>query len=281
VKQHLIKVFGERNTGTRAILQMIRAMPNLTTVVPDLKKPPKIKEMQRRIKDRFRDKWLDEYMEAFSFENRNRVGGVAAWTHAAPYFDQSYAKAGANVVFVTKNPYSWMVSLYKHPHHAKGISCEVLEQFVDYPWLTLPKDRVEMVLNSPMCLWNKKLRAYADFQDICDIPVYQFSFESFVRLPVKTMTAALDSFGIDSTGLAAIPIAAKRKILMADELPDYYNKEQWRQGLTRQSVALINQHTDWQVAKRFGYEKLDPKQFPIEINQEYQSRLPSDFSSKV
>ncbi len=162
-KQHLIKVFGERNTGTRAILKMVRAMPNLTTVVPDMKKPSDFKEMQRRIKDRFRGKWLDEYMEAFSFENRNRVGGVAAWKHAAPHFDQSYAKAEANVVFVVKNPYSWMVSLYKRPHHAKGISCETLEQFVDHPWLTLPKDRVDAVLNSPMYLWNEKLRAYADF----------------------------------------------------------------------------------------------------------------------
>lgn len=261
------------------MLQMIRAMPNLTTAVPDLKKPTQIKEMQRRIKDRFRGKWLDEYMEAFSFENRNRVGGVAAWKHAAPYFDQSYAKAEAKVVFVVKNPYSWMVSLYKRPHHAKGISCETLEQFVDYPWLTQPKDRVDTVLNSPMCLWNEKLRAYADFQDCCNIPFYQFSFEDFIRFPVKTMATALAFFDIDSTGLAAISMPAKRKSFKTEDLQDFYTKEKWRQRLTRQSVALINQHTNWQVAKRFGYEMLDPKQFPIEIAQEFQARFPAEFLS--
>lgn len=261
------------------MLQMIRNMPNLTTAIPDLKKPAQTLELQKRVKDRFRGKWLDEYIDTINLDNRNRVGGVAAWKHAAPYFDPSFAKAEASVIFILRNPYSWLISLYKRPHHAKGISCETLEQFIDFPWMTIAKDRVAPVLNSPMNLWNEKLSAYADFQECCDIPFYQIRFENFVQNPVETLAAALVSFGFETDGLAAIPLSVKNKSHSATGLADYYAQEKWRQRLTRQSVALINQHTDWQVAKRFGYEKLDPKQFPIEISQEFQARFPSEFSS--
>jgi len=263
------------------MLQMIRNMPNLTTVIPELKKPSTTLDLKNRIKDRLRGKWLTKYIEAIKFDNQSRVGGVAAWKHAAPYFDTSFAKAETSVIFILRNPYSWLISLYKHPHHAQGISCETLEQFTDFPWMTIPKDRIASVVNSPMCLWNEKLRAYADFQDRCDIPFHQIRFEDFVQNPVEALTAALVSFGFEANGLAAIPLVVKNKNHSATGLADYYQQERWRLRLTRQSVALINQHTDWQVAERFGFKKLDPKQFPIEIPQEYQARFPDEFLSRV
>ncbi len=95
------------------------------------------------------------------------------------------------------------------------------------------------------------------------------------------MAAALDFFDIDSTGLAAIAMPAKRKAFEVKCLQGFYAKEKWRQRLTRQSVALINQHTDWQVAERFGYKMLDPKQFPIEIAQGFRARFPTEFLPRV
>ncbi len=263
------------------MLRMIRDMPNLKTAIPELKKPSPTMALRNRIKDRFRGKWLDEYLDALNFDNTSRIGGVAAWKHAAPYFDESFAKVNASVIFTIRNPYSWLISLYKRPHHAKGISCKNLEQFVDFPWMTMAKDRVAPVLNSPMGLWNEKLRAYGEFQDCCDIPYYQIRFEDFVQKPVESLAAALGSFGFETNGLVAIPLSVKNENHSATGLADYYRQEKWRLRLTRQSVALINQHTNWQIAERFGYQMLDPKQFPIEIEQDYRARFPVNFSSKV
>ncbi len=276
--RHLIKIFGERNTGTRAMIQMVRMLPHLTTANPALRKPPEILLLKTRIEDRLRGRWLKEYLEALNFDNRARVGGVSAWKHTRPKFDDSFAAAGASVIITVRNPYSWLISFAKRPYHAHGRTGVTLEQFIDFPWLTIPRDRLEAVLPSPMTLWNEKLRSYIAFKKTCTTPLHFMNFENFVQDPVKQMTNALQSFDLDPTGLAEISHSTKDNTRTAEDIRNFYAAEQWRSRLTRQSVALINDFTDWKVAAHFGYEMLNPRDFPMNLPSDIQQSIADDLN---
>ena len=61
---------------------------------------------------------------------------------------------------ITKNPYSWLLSLHRRPYHQKIDRNLSFEQFLQSKWTTLKRDNSAPVLNSPIELWNKKNRSY-------------------------------------------------------------------------------------------------------------------------
>ena len=264
----LIKVFGERNTGTRAVLAMLDAAEGVQGVahegVADEELEP-FEEMIREVEAVYSGPWKRIYREAIKDIRAETLGPLGTWKHAAPLYDPAYREAGISTVFLVRNPYSWIVSLYERPYHNMGKRGGALEAFLRFPWLTVGRDNVDRILPSPMLLWPLKLRAYAAFAEAAKadgVATATIRFEDFVQFPAQTLNRAMGGLGLKPEGLKAFARSTKPRGKQADQRRSYYASEEWRADLTAPAVRIINDIVDWELAEVYGYSRLDPASFP-------------------
>ena len=248
-----IKVFGERHTGTRAVIRMLydhsRQRQGFTGAGQGGQK--------RRWKKGF-DKEL--YKDAIEDIRRRNYGGVSAWKHAAPMIDGSYAAQKRAVLFLVRDPYSWMVSFHRKPYHARA-PVPQMSAFLQQPWPSVQRDNVAAVLPSPMALWTEKLRAYRAFLQAKPVPAGVLHFEDFVLDPVAALGAAMADLGVDPKGLRTLARPTKSWGLSEVERVVHYKSEAWRASLSPAAASQITDLVDWEVAAYFGYSRREQQEF--------------------
>jgi len=270
-----MKVFGERNTATRAVSMMLQNLKSVTLAVPrkDFPDLDAIEEKVFQYPNHMRKAlWLD----ALNGERFSRLGAVSDWKHAAPRIDDSYQQVGASVIFLVRNPYSWIWSFSQRRYHSRTPWHPDFRAFIDQPWMCLKQDNVGPFVTSPMHLWNKKLLCYQRFKESNCAPNVVVRFEEFVQEPVETLCEALNTFEIPSEDLVALREGTKTGKTGGEIRTDFFRSEGWRKYFSRSTVELVNDTVDWNVAQMFGYEKLDPKDFPAEPECEIVDKIASD-----
>ncbi len=255
-----VKVFGERNTGTRAVMQMLRALKGVSISAPAVPTPD-LDLLEKRVIETLKGFHREIYIDALYDEARRRNGGLSAWKHAAPVVDDSYGAKDASVLFLVRDPYSWVLSLGKRPYHTRAPKLDSVKAFVERPWLAMGRDNIDTVLISPMVLWNEKLRAYRAFAKAAPVPSTALKFEDFVLEPVAALTRALAEFNIPAKGLTEIAPSTKRGGMGREVRRAHYASEAWKSELDANAVAAINTYVDWDVATSFGYEMRAPEAF--------------------
>ena len=264
----LIKVFGERNTASRAVIRMIDAAPFLLEAGHpgvDEDDLAKYDVMIDQVSSIYAGPWKRVYREAIKDIRAQAMGPLGAWKHAAPDYDRTYKALNVSVLFLARNPYSWIQSLNRRPYHCMGRRQQNLEEFLVFPWLCLGRDNIDPILSSPMYLWSLKLAAYQRFRDraaVDGVSSAVMRFEDFVQNPVLALNRALLSMDVESGGLRSFPEATKPEPHLTSGRKMYYLNEEWRNDLTSTAVSLINDMVDWSIADQFGYTKLDPADFP-------------------
>ncbi len=270
-----IKVFGERNTGTRAIIGMLRATNHIrlraigSKGVGELSKGLNIGELEDKIKNRFRANWHSAYSSSVGDLRFHQVPPTHVWKHSAPYWDETYKSENGHVIFVTRNPYSWLISTAKRPYHIKGPRPGSLNEFINRPWICEMRDNIGPLIASPLELWNRKTKAYIEFEKqakMHEVPTCFLKFEDFIENPETVLKQALEGFDIDTNGIAAIGTSTKKDGRNLDEIGDYYRNEGWKEWLTSVDVSEINEIVDWEIADKFGYKKLSPDKFPEKLS---------------
>lgn len=257
-----IKIFGERNTGTRAVAQMLRPVRGITTGfrLPD-EKSLGLVAMQLMAT---LEKAHPEVFPEFQIDIRVTSGkAVHAWKHSAPPIDGSYAATNASVLFLVRDPYSWIASFFRNPYDVRGGHPDTLAAFLKRPWSTMKRDNIGPDLDSPMRLWNEKLRAYLAFASAAPVPSTVLYFEAFVLEPVASLHAALARFGIAAEGLAELDGPTKPNGKRREARVRYYQTNAWEAEISPEAAALINHYVDWDVATSFGYHKRAPEAFGI------------------
>lgn len=283
----LIKVFGERNTGTRALLQMLRASGDVTLRMagagPEAEQKRRA-ELAERISEQFTGAWRKLYMDALRDNQRHQTDPLLTWKHAAPLWHQSFADQPVSVIFMVRNPYSWALSMARRPYHIAGRRPEDLEAFLTRPWLTQRRDNTDILLPDVLALWQAKLDAYRHFARQAKangVRTAILNFESFVADPKASTRAALSQFGIASDNLRPARRNTKDKGQPLAEIQAYYAQERWRAELTRGCVELINGRMDWELAGKFGYRRLPPEDFAGQPDTEAQARITRDMRKPV
>ncbi len=251
-----IKVFGERNTGTRAVISMLQAAEGVRAVSPRAPMPD-LDRMFALVEQHLHGFRRMLYRDALYDLQDGRQGGVSAWKHAAPVIDSSYAEMGVSVLFLVRDPYSWIASLYRKSYHGRAPKFDRLEDFVAFPWITLARDNVGPLLESPVLLWNAKLRAYHDFAEAAPVPSTVLKFEDFVLEPVPALGQALAELGIREEGLEEIAAPTKKKGQDRAARQDYYRKERWKREISPEAAEMIARLVDWDLAAKFGYRQRD------------------------
>ena len=276
-----IKLFGERNTATRAVKQMLRATVGVTLV--NSKRPDELGNVEwanlvASINLYIQDDWRKVYMDALRDNVSHFHAPLAMWKHAAPKWDDAFAHQGICTVFCVRNPYSWALSMACKPYHMKARRTDDFLTFIKRPWLTERRDNTGIILRSVMDLWNNKLRAYAEFADQAELSggkTAYVRFEDFVEDPASTLAKTLAGFGADT---APKPIAESTKNhgKPLSELQHYYANEQWRNRLTAPTVRAINELLDWPLVDQFCYERLNAHDFPEKLPADQQQAFAYD-----
>lgn len=264
-----VKVFGERNTGTRATIAMIRAAHGVD-VFTHAPLPPEQEAhfavWADRVETAYAGPWRRVYREAVRDMKARAFGAVGAWKHGCARFDTEYQTLDISVLFLVRNPYSWILSLHRSPYHHQSPKAADLDIFLRRPWKTVGRDGTDSLLATPLALWNEKLASYRAFAAAAahaGVKSTTMRFEDFVAQPTRALNAALGGLGHRTSALRTVaptkPMGKK-----ARERRYYYGRELWRDELICKDVAFINRSIDWSVAEHFGYERLEPDDFATE-----------------
>lgn len=245
-----IKIFGERNTGTNYLAKLIDL--NMQTQQLPGVLPPPIRKLKR---------WFpgDLVLDTYFFLTRRRNLG---WKHAcAP--DAGSLRAmearqfAVSFITITKNPFSWLLSLHKRPYHHESSRSQDFETFLKTPWTTVRRENAPKILSSPVDLWNLKNASYLALGN-SDYPTINVRFEELLQDPQRVIEEICDKFHCPrrSSQFANIEESAKGHDKDAGFYRDYYLNERWRDKLSTSSIELINERLDNELMTSFGYQRL-------------------------
>jgi len=259
-----VKVFGERNTGTRALIRMLSAQDGVR-MQPFGERGalnlPQNADLRAVIEGSYKGKWRKVYRDALRDDEQAVACPTKAWKHTLPVWDAAYRVKRAHVVFCVRNPYSWALSLARRPYHQRGPKFARMLDFVTQPWLTVSRDNMNAVLRSPMELWNGKVAAYGAFMRRAEVPTKVILFEEFVADPEAEVRQVLSDFEIGFENVTSV-VSTKNSSITLEGIAAYYRREDWKGSLTAEVVEAINGAIDWEVAAQYGYYQLDPADFP-------------------
>lgn len=250
-------LFGERNTSTNALKQLIlRNSGSAPEHVPPALRPSKVKK----------DDWLLAILKKsrhFQHWRQDRIWRNASilhtWKHAATYFDDPSVFENHKVIFTVRHPASWLVALHRRPHNAKVKVPRNFQDFLYVSWPTLERERLGKSVLTPPALYNKKIESYLFF---CEQLTGLGIQHRFVRFEDFAQDQAAVFYAIRA--LLKDPVETPRPIEASTKdknkdfavYRDYYAKEKWRGEIDEGAKHLINREICWDLVRQFGYDPL-------------------------
>jgi Sulfotransferase domain len=243
-----VKIYGERNAGTNYVEGILLA--NLPVVCLPGTATKAISKAQRLLPGR---EWLrDAYFEKTFAVN---LGWKHSLVDAGQLLDAGARGRGIRFITITKNPYSWLLSMHRRPYHHWADRTKSFEEFLQSNWQPLRRECMT-ASHSPVELWNIKNRAYLQLEKV--LPVLRLRYEDLLDNPEKVIARAaqfLEVRPLDSS-LTNIEAATKKRDRGKgfSFYKTYYLEEQWREFLSEDLARFISARLDAEVVKAFGYE---------------------------
>ncbi len=254
----LIKIYGERNTNTNYFSKLIEQNLNaeeLSSVVPIY-----INKLQKVV---FGNEWVRDLY--FDFTYGNNLGWKHTCVKSAKELNKYKILNNNDISFITitKNPYSWLMSLYRNPYHQYYKHKLDFETFLVTPWKTTSRDNCGKDLKSPIELWNMKNSSYLQLSALNGLNI---TTESIFENPEAVVNKISSHFNISkkSNEFVNYEKSTKNSTKDSNYYRNYYVNELWRDELSNEAIAIINKSIDKELMNHFGYEVL-------EVNNEYKS----------
>ena len=240
-----IKIYGERNTGTNFLSNLLREnldIELLEGTVPNGKF------------------WaLSEFNKNlyFSLTSNKNLG----WKHAlvAPAQLQRN-KNTRNVYFLTvsKNPYSFLLSLYKNPYHYKGVKPNSLLKFLQTKWYVQGRENVESrFYRNPVELWNSKNHSYLQLKEKLPLQTVNLKYEDLLENPEAEIDKICQFLKVPKKqDFKNYTLSTKDPEKSFSFYQNYYLNEQWVNLLKDEEIEVINQNIDQDLMDLLGYKKL-------------------------
>jgi len=252
-RKKLVKIYGERNTGTNYLSQLIRLnleVEELPGIVPNY-----IMDIQRLLlgEEVVRDIY-------FTITCRYNLG----WKHTCVKSDEVIKTYGVakkhnlSFVTVTKNPYSWLLSLYRRPYHQYWREKPNFEKFLRTPWKTVGRDGVRKMLPSPVELWNIKNSSYLKLEN--SFPCLNLRYEDVLYDPESAIQLIAETFFYEMRSARFQNLESSTKEGDKDYgfYLDYYLTEEWKNELSPRAISIINERLSSDLMNFFGYYLLCP-----------------------
>ena len=241
-----VKVYGERNCGTNYLVQLLKL--NFKDYVYDWD------GIDHPVFYKF--EFLKDIQ--FLFTNWYNLG----WKHKAidqSIFDSSIMdRSDLRVVCITKNPYAFLLSLYKRPYHYKGEIPKTFNSFISSPWKLRRRDNLKvMELDSPIQLWNKKVNSYLQLKRKHQDKVFLIKYESLLENPEETLENLSKVYGLRKLPeFRNIHSSTKGDDMTYFNYRNYYLNKEWLPDLSSVDIDLINKGLDEQLLSLLSYELL-------------------------
>lgn len=247
----LIKIYGERNTNTNYLEKLIHL--NLDAKQLPGIAPRYVRAIQKILPGK---EWLRDLF--FSVTRHRNLG----WKHTRVMSASELRHYGVHkrdicFVSITKNPYAWLLSLYRKPYsHQYSGGRPDFETFLQTPWKTVVRDNCENLLASPIALWNIKNASYLQLANLNGLNI---TTESTVQDPQSVIEKISNHFSIDklSGKFLNYERSTKDETRNFSYYQDYYLNEKWRDDLSGQAVATISGAVDRNLMRQFGYKVLE------------------------
>ena len=247
-----IKLYGERNTGTRYLTRLLAH--NLDCQVLRGVVPRWVTWAQALVPGR--DSLRDIYFErAFA----NHLG----WKHSQVDIDRLVALDPSidNLHFVAlvKNPYSWLLSLERHPYHRRPDASGDQDSFASLltsEWPTVGRENGPAAYRDAVDVWNHKVRSYLELAS--RLPTTLMTYERLVIDPAEAVDEIrqASSNGWRRLAFENLPESTKEKGKDSAFYSDYYGKERWRENLTAEQIQMVNSRLDRELVVELGYSLL-------------------------
>lgn len=244
-----IKIYGERNTNTNYMSQLISL--NLKAEEIHGSVPSKVMSIQKYFpgNELIRDIY-------FYLTYARNLG----WKHTRLKTMKElnkYKLIQSNLVLltITKNPYSWLLSLHRNPYHQYYTDKPSFEDFLQRQWKTIGRENVDSALKNPMELWNIKNKSYLQPQNK---KLINITTESIFNDPEAIIQKISQQHSIErkSGKFVNYERSTKDKNKGSAYYRDYYLLEKWRDELSNEAIAIINESIDEELMFHFGYNVL-------------------------
>lgn len=254
-----LKIYGERNTGTNYIETLAARNLEVTLLpgrVPARDLPTKLTRQLKKVLPGA-DDWHEATRDSYFRRTFDRNLG---WKHMCPAPERigPQTLAAVRFVMVVKNPYSWLLSLFRKPYHVGGRDTE----FADFLERRLPvmeeRENIGPEALDPVEVWNRKGRGYLALQAAADRSVL-LAYEDFLRDEMKALERIATELDLPKRSeFVSVSSGVKRsdRNTSRSDYVDYYLNERWRDHLTEQTIATINARLDPEILAAFGYEKI-------------------------
>lgn len=245
-----IKVFGERNSGTIYMEELIRR--NFSVDLLRGIEPEWVETLQKPLPGK------NALVDLFFHET---IQYNLGWKHMLTMptmlsFRKEVARRSIFFVTITKNPYSWLLSLYRRPHHYRGKLPSSFEEFLLTPWRTVNREFSPKYYLNPIDLWNRKNAAYLEMQQ--HFMVINVRYEDLLVDIAPVLSTLEDKFVLTrkTAHFVNIEHSTKNDPKTYDDYRDYYLGEQWKSLISDQAIAIIGSKINKNVAQKFGYDIL-------------------------
>jgi hypothetical protein len=245
-----VKIFGERNTGSGYLERLLTRNLEIDCLRGGL--PRSLRKLFPE-SERARD-WF------FDVTRKKNLG----WKHAfapSPLDLHTAHVDPTRILFLTltKNPYAWLISLYRRPYHAKR-RYENFSHFLSAPWETVAREKAGRAFANPIELWNQKNASYLRLGEYATSLVCRY--EELLEDPSHFLKTLCIDYGIEPrrTPFVNVDSATKKqdRAKTFEDYRDYYLNERWRAKLDEENTRLINQSLNRELMSRLRYEWIEP-----------------------
>lgn len=246
--EQVVKIVGERNSGTNLVHELFRAHTE-ATIVPSTA-PQWAFTVARLLRtERVLDWWFSR--------NEQRSGG---WKHA--HADELVRSLSSHeglrdiaVVFVVRDPWAWLPAMHRRPYHwpdAHGLS---FEQFLTTPMPVQRRESTDRAERDPIDVWNWKIEAAlrADKERPRTAVVRH---EDFLADTESSFERLSDQLRLVRTSAAKLPATGVKRADAARSADDYRAAYEQRRHLTHyDDRALVDVATrlDNRLVSHLGY----------------------------
>lgn len=245
-----IKIYGERNSGTNYLEKLIET--NLAADILKFQTYWWSLVLLKSIKYDFVQDVL------WRLQRKKTLG----WKHGQAPINaiKSYSSNPLVVVTITKNPYSFLHSLYKKPYHVKGGESTDFYEFICQPWITRGRDLcTKKKLESPIELWNLKNQSYLNLRNKVSKVVINITYEQLLKQPEECIRkiASKGNIPFRNEGQFQNYIAStKDSKLSYESYKKYYLQEEWISAFNEVNLTNLNSKIDDDLMEFFNYKKI-------------------------
>ncbi|WP_300463366.1 inositol monophosphatase family protein [Desulfobacula sp.] len=264
----LVKIYGERNSGTQFVTRLIRNN-FLCEILPGTladAEPGYRDRIEAKLKSTISDNCKRKLASSIKIDEYfcGNLWKTLGWKHCVPPLEVIGARPdNAQILFVTltKNPYAWALSMFNRPYDNLCLQKNIdLASFVSEPWLTTERDNCPSILESPIELWNLKTDGYiqlaksysvicARYEDVIDDP------KKFLSNVSRYIEKKSDEFYILNESAKKSDVGKKD----FNYYRDYYLKQRWREQLSDEDIKIINHFLNPSILSQVGYVPIDSK----------------------